>query len=133
MANRFLPAPGIPSGDPSDFSPATPVGRVLTPEEVLLAAKNFSTSLVHEIESALIGEIEKIEGKVPLPIELMEHGSCRMDGVTGDQQFFWKGRLLVTVKVGQVQDGRKGVLIEVHRQDERAGICDAEGGGEGSP
>ena len=91
----------------------------LTPEQIREAAKNYSNVLVHETEKALIGEVEKIEGKVPLPIEIMEHGTCRMDAVTGKQDYFWKGILLVSVEVGIEEDGVKGSRIVVHTQPER--------------
>jgi hypothetical protein len=78
-------------------------------------AKAFLNHQISEIESALICEIEKIEGKVPAPKELSRFGIQRFDKVTGFTHYLWKDVLLLTVKPNQCRDGKRGTLLEIHK------------------
>ena len=88
--------------------------RPLTPEEELQAAKNYTTSVIHQTEEAAMGEMEKTEGRVPGPKEIKRHGRCRIDQRTGANQYFWRGKVIVTVTPGAIVNGVRGTKIETH-------------------
>lgn len=96
-----------------------PTPSPFTPDEVE-RAKLYTTHVVHEIELALLGEIEKIEGRIPGPGEMHLHGRCFWNKDMS-QDYYWKGILLVTVKPNQEdEDGHRGTLLVIHKQPERA-------------
>lgn len=100
------------------FLPRTPHARPLTEEQQLEAAKAYTTQVIHEIEKALIGEIEKIEGKVPTPDEMQKHGRCLIDKRTMANTYYWRDKLIVTARPGVQKNGsrQRGTMIEVHKQ-----------------
>lgn len=88
-------------------------------KESLEKAAHYMTHVVHEIEKELIEEIEKIEGKVPLPIEIAKYGVCRMSK-DGSMQFVWRGMPIVTAKPNQVnEDGVRGTQLIIHKRPDR--------------
>lgn len=78
-------------------------------------AKAFTENMIHEIESVLLGEIEKLEGKVPSMRQLQKHGVERFDKTTGFTHYLYKDILLVTVKPNQLKDGKRGTVLEVRQ------------------
>jgi hypothetical protein len=86
------------------------------PNLTLANAKAYTENMIREIEKALITEIEKIEGKVPSKRQMAKHGVQRFDKVTGFTEYLWKGRLIVTMKPGQVNvEGRRGTMLEINQ------------------
>lgn len=81
-------------------------------------AKAFTQNLLNEIETALICEIEKIEGKVPSKKQMSKHGVQRFDKKTGETYYLWKGNLIVTVKPNQLEDGRRGTMLVINKMAE---------------
>lgn len=83
-----------------------------TPEEIA-KAKLYTEHVMHETEDALIGEIEKVEGKVPSNEEIAQFGVQRLNKDMS-MDYCWKGKLVIKVKPGQTNEkGERGVLIEV--------------------
>lgn len=78
-------------------------------------AKLYTQHLIHEVEQALMGEIEKLEGKVPTKRQLTKHGVQRFDKKTGETHYLWKDILLITIKPNQCDaEGRRGTLLVIH-------------------
>lgn len=82
-------------------------------------AKAFTQNLIHEIEEALICEIEKIEGKVPSKKQMSKHGVQRFDKKTGETCYLWKGNLIVTVKPNQLENGKRGTMLVINKTVEK--------------
>ena len=90
----------------------------LTPEE-MEKAKLYTQNLVHQIEQELIGEIEKIEGRVPLPYEISRYGRQVLHKDLS-MDYTWKGVLILTVKPNhENEDGQRGMLLTIHKQPEK--------------
>lgn len=88
-------------------------------EEELEKAAAYATYVLHEIEQAVIGEVEKIEGHVPSHEELTQHGR-HMIHKDMSQDFYWKGIFLVSMNPNAVNDeGQRGTKLVIHQQPER--------------
>lgn len=88
-----------------------------TPEEIE-KAKLYTEHVIHEIEMALIGEIEKIEGRVPLPFEIHSYGMQRWHKDMSSE-YFWKGIRLVKCEVHQTDEsGQRGTRLTIYQQPE---------------
>jgi len=86
----------------------------LTPEE-LEKAKLYTDNLVHQIEQELIGEIEKIEGRVPLPFEISQYGRQILHKDLS-MDYTWRGRLILTVKPNhRNEEGELGTLLIIRK------------------
>ena len=80
-------------------------------------AKLYTTHLIHEIETALIGEIEKLEGKVPTNEELAKYGTQVLHQDLS-MEYKWKGNLIVRVKPAQTNaEGQRGVMLEIYGEN----------------
>lgn len=79
-------------------------------------ARAFTENLLHEVETALVAEIEKIEGKLPSPRQMAKHGVQRFDQKTGETYYYWKKALILTIKPNQVDaEGRRGTMLEINQ------------------
>lgn len=89
-----------------------------TPEE-LERAKAYTEHVVHEVETALIAEIEKMEGRVPANWEINKYGRQVLNKDMS-MDYYWRGVLLVSVKPHQVnEEGQRGTNLIIHKQPER--------------
>lgn len=89
-----------------------------TPEEIDRAA-HWTQHLFHMIEKELIGEIEKIEGKVPGRKLIKKFGRMVLHK-DGSADYTWKSMLIVKVKPNQIKDGQRGMMLEIVQHGEVA-------------
>jgi hypothetical protein len=90
-----------------------------TPEEIQRAAL-YQTHVVNEIEQAIVGELEKIEGRIPTNTELADYGRKHIDPKSLTMKFSWKGILLVEAIPMQVdENGQRGTKLVIHQMPDR--------------
>ena len=102
----------------SDEVKLTAVDELAEHVRLMQDADDSDADLRVEVSLEIVmGEIEKLEGKVPSTRQIAKHGTQKLIDKAGTTQYYWKGVLLLTVKPNQLdpKSGQRGTLLEINQ------------------